>query len=79
VRIVRDELTRALATHGVQRIHPEAGEEFDPNRHQAVLRQAAEAIEPNHIVSVLQPGYTMGELVLRPAKVTVAAPPEEGV
>ena len=35
-------------------------------------------VEPNHIVCVLQSGYQMGDLVLRPAKVTVAAPPDEG-
>lgn len=72
VRIVRDELVRVLEGYGVARIAPDAGDEFDPNRHQAVLQQAAPDIEPNHIVVVLQPGYTMGETVLRPAKVAVA-------
>ncbi len=76
VQIVRDELSKALAAHGVSRIDPAVGEEFDPNRHEAVFRQASDDIEPNHIVSVLQRGYTMGEMVLRPAKVSVAAPPE---
>ncbi len=78
VRIVRDDLKRALESQGVKRVQPAVGEEFDPTRHQAVLRQAAEGIEPNHIVAVLQPGYTMGEIVLRPAKVAVAAPNKEG-
>jgi molecular chaperone GrpE len=77
VRIVRDELIKALEGQGVERIQPAVGEEFDPNRHEAVLRQAAEGIEANEIVSVLRPGYTMGAFVLRPAKVIVAAPPEE--
>jgi molecular chaperone GrpE len=78
VKIVRDELAKALANHGVQRIQPEPGDEFDPNRHEAMLRQPSDALEPNSIVSVLQPGYMMGSLVLRPAKVAVAAPPDEG-
>lgn len=72
VRIVRDELLRTLDRYGVERIAPDAGDEFDPNRHQAVIQQAAAGIAPNHIVAVLQPGYTMGETVLRPAKVAVA-------
>ena len=76
VRIVRDELIKALLSHGVTRVDPEIGEDFDPNRHEAVFRQPSPDIEPNHIVSVLQPGYTIGEMVLRPAKVAVAAPPE---
>ncbi len=78
VKIVHDELVKALARHGVERIRPAGGDEFDPNRHEAMLHQPADDIEPNHIVSVLQPGYTIGDLVLRPAKVVVAAPSEEG-
>jgi molecular chaperone GrpE len=78
VKIVHDELVKALARHGVERIDPVVGDEFDPNRHEAMLHQPADDIEPNHIVSVLQPGYTIGDLVLRPAKVVVAAPPEDG-
>ncbi len=74
VHIVRDELFRSLETFGVERIAPDAGDEFDPNLHQAVLQQAAEGVAPNHVVAILQPGYTMGETVLRPAKVSVAPP-----
>jgi molecular chaperone GrpE len=78
MKIVHDELVKALARQGVKRIEPAAGDEFDPNHHQAVLRQPADdTIAPNHIVSVLQPGYLMGDLVLRPAKVAVAASPDD--
>jgi molecular chaperone GrpE len=78
VRIVHDDLVKALAGHGVQRIQPRRGDEFDPNRHQAMLREPAEDLEPNRIVYVLQPGYLMGDLVLRPAKVAVTTPADEG-
>ncbi|MHC4784458.1 MAG: nucleotide exchange factor GrpE [Planctomycetota bacterium] len=78
VKIVHDELLKALARHGVQRIVPVEGDEFDPNRHEAMLHQPSDEVEPNHIVSVMQPGYTIGHLVLRPAKVVVAASAEEG-
>jgi molecular chaperone GrpE len=78
VKIVRDELARALAGHGVKRVEPVAGDEFDPSCHEAVLHQPAADVDPNHIVSVLQPGYMMGDLVLRPAKVAVAAPSDQG-
>lgn len=77
VRIVRDELVKALESHGVQRIDPARGDEFDPNRHEAMMKQPADDVEPNHIVRVLQLGYQMGDLVLRPAKVAVAAPQDE--
>ena len=77
VRIVRDELVKALESHGVQHIEPARGDEFDPNRHEAMMKQPADDVEPNHIVRVLQLGYQMGDLVLRPAKVAVAAPQDE--
>jgi molecular chaperone GrpE len=77
VKMVHDDLVKALARHGVQRIQPAEGDEFDPNRHEAMLHQPSHAVEPNHIVSVLQPGYTIGDFVLRPAKVAVAAPADD--
>lgn len=72
VKIVRDELSKALEQHGVTRLEPEIGSEFDPNRHEAVTRMPGEGVAPNHIVAVMQPGYMLGEQVLRPAKVAVA-------
>jgi molecular chaperone GrpE (heat shock protein) len=36
------------------------------------MQQAAEGVESGHIVSTFQPGYTLGERVVRPAKVVVA-------
>ena len=70
-------LLKALQGQGVARIEPLFGDEFDPNRHEAIMRQPSDEAAPNTIVSVLSPGYTLGDLVLRPAKVAVAAA-EEG-
>lgn len=72
VKIVRDELRKTLESHGAAPIMPEVGEEFDPRRHEAVMRQAREGVEPNHVVMVMQTGYAVGDAVLRPAKVAVA-------
>ena len=77
VRIVRDELLKALRTHGVERVEPAVGDEFDPNCHEAMRRVDVEGARPNTIASVLQPGYVMGDMVLRPAKVAVAAAEED--
>lgn len=71
VQIVRDEIGMALQRQGVDLIEPAVGDEFDPNRHEAMMRQSEEGIEPNHIVTILQTGYVMGDVVLRPAKVAV--------
>ena len=77
VGLVRDELHKALEDRGIAAIVPEAGSEFDPNLHRAVLREETDRQPPNTIVSVLQVGYAIDETVLRPASVSVAFPPDE--
>ena len=70
--IVRDELLKALSRFGVKRLEVAAGELFDPTRHEAMMRQASDEIDSNHVTSQLQPGYTLGDKTIRPAKVSVA-------
>lgn len=72
VRIVRDELLRVLQNMGVERIDVEPGEPFDPNIHEAMLRQEAADVQPNHVSALYQPGYRYKSRTLRPAKVAVA-------
>lgn len=72
MKLIRDELFKALKDQGLQRIEPEVGEPFDPNRHEAMLRQPAEGVEPGCVSAIMQPGYALGEQMLRPAKVAVA-------
>jgi molecular chaperone GrpE len=72
VEMVRSELLRVLGQHGVERIEAEVGEPFDPNRHEAMMRQPTDEVEPNHVAMQMQPGYALGEMTIRPAKVAVA-------
>jgi len=72
VRMVRDEMIKALAGQGVVRIEVQPGDEFDPNRHEALLHIEAEGVEPNHIAQQMQVGYAVGHIVVRPAKVALA-------
>lgn len=72
VGIVHDELMRTLASFGVQRVDVEPGELFDPNRHEALMRQADTDIESNHVTAQLQPGYVIGDMTIRAAKVSIA-------
>jgi len=54
------------------------GEPFDPNVHEAVsLTQSAGVTEPT-CIQILQPGYMVGERIVRPARVIVAEPEEAG-
>ncbi len=61
----------ALERHGVKRLQPE-GEKFDPNFHQAMFEVPNPDVPANTVVQVVQPGYAIGERVLRPAMVGVS-------
>lgn len=77
VSLIRDDLLKTLANHGAGVIEVKPGEPFDPNRHEAMMHIPSAEIAPHHVVSQLQTGYEMGEMVLRPAKVSVARPVDE--
>ena len=49
---------------------------FDPHVHEALLSQPSEA-EEGSVIEVVQKGYSLGDKVLRPARVVVAAPLED--
>jgi len=51
------------------------GETFDPHAHEALLQQPSDAPEGS-VIQVLQKGFRLGDHVLRPARVIVAAPAE---
>jgi len=70
--MLRSELCKALEKSGIEKIDPKPGDEFDPHQHEAVMRQPADGVERDHISMIMQPGYRLGELVLRPAKVALA-------
>jgi len=72
VQMVRDELLKALERFGVRRMTVSRGDEFNPNQHEALMREPVDDLDSNHVVAQLQPGYTLGEKTVRPAQVTVA-------
>jgi molecular chaperone GrpE len=72
VKVIRAELLRVLENHGVTLISPAPNDEFDPNRHSAIMQQAAEGVEPGNVSATFQPGYALGDRVIRSAKVAVA-------
>jgi molecular chaperone GrpE len=49
---------------------------FDPHVHEALLSQPSEA-EEGSVIDVVQKGYKLGDRVVRPARVVVAAPPAQ--
>ncbi len=72
VQLVWDELIRMLNRYGINRIRAAKGDPFDPNCHEALMRQPAEGVESDHIATQIQPGYALNNKTIRPAGVTVA-------
>ena len=72
ISLVKDGFMQALERNGVKPISPDIDEEFDPMRHEAMMNQPAEGVSAGHVSMVVQPGWEMGSIVLRPAKVAVA-------
>ena len=74
VRLVHRELAAALAREGLAEI--ETNGVFDPHVHEALLSQPSDQDEGS-VLEVVQKGYRLGDRVLRPARVVVAAPRED--
>ena len=72
IRLVHDELLAALNRVGIEGFSPQ-GEPFDPQQHEAMLQQPVEGVPSGTVVEVYQSGYRLGGVVLRPARVVVAA------
>jgi molecular chaperone GrpE len=71
VELIERDLLKALEKHGVRRIEP-LGQKFDPNLHQAMYEVPDDSVPAGTVVQVLQPGFTIGDRILRPAMVGVA-------
>lgn len=75
---VYKQLVDCLKRIGVSAMRCEA-EEFDPNLHEAVMREQTDQYPEGTVVEELMRGYMLGDRVLRHAMVKVAAAPEEPV
>jgi molecular chaperone GrpE len=75
---VAESLEQAAAKLGLTSFG-EAGDSFDPNLHEALMHSySADVTEPT-CVQILQPGYKVGDRIVRPARVAVAEPADEPV
>lgn len=68
------QLDSAFEKSGISLVDP-AGEKFDPEKHQAMSMVETNAVQPNHVVEVMQKGYMLNDRLLRPAMVVVAKAP----
>jgi molecular chaperone GrpE len=71
VELTERELVKALEKNGLRQFTPQ-GEKFDPNLHQAMYEVPDASVPAGSVVQVVQPGYMIGDRVLRPALVGVS-------
>lgn len=71
VELIYRKLLSYLEGEGVSQMQV-MGQDFDPNLHEAISQEESEEHKSGEIIEVLQPGYMLGERVLRPAIVKVA-------
>src|SRR5579859_1180998 len=70
VRLVYRSLASLLERQGVKEISTDG--KFDPHVHEALLAQPSDEAAPGDVLDVIQKGYTLGDRVVRPARVIVA-------
>lgn len=70
---VAESLEAVTGKLGLER-YGEKGEPFDPTVHEALMHSLSPEVTETSVVDVLQPGYRIGERVLRAARVAVADP-----
>jgi molecular chaperone GrpE len=73
LQIVGQKIHGAFERFGLKAIG-EKGEEFDPHFHEAVVQLPTAGVTVNTIADVIDPGYALGERVIRAAKVAVSVP-----
>jgi len=72
MQLIHEQFRRVLTEFGLEQIDP-IGQEFDPNNHEAFLKQPSEQIPEGHVIQVFQKGYKIKNKLLKTAKVVVSA------
>jgi molecular chaperone GrpE len=73
LEIVAQKLHAAFARYGLRTVG-EKGEVFDPNLHEALVQLPSPDVDVNTVADVIEPGYALGDRLLRAAKVAVSVP-----
>jgi molecular chaperone GrpE len=71
LRQVLEQMEAILDRHGIQRIGA-AGEQFDPERHEAISVVETDDVPDRTVMEVARSGFAAGDRVIRPAQVVVA-------
>ena len=72
IDLIYRKMLKVLEADGITPMQAE-GEMFDPNLHEAIVKTESDEHECEQVIEVLQQGYMIGDRVLRPAQVRIAA------
>jgi molecular chaperone GrpE len=72
VALAQLQLEGTLRGAGVEPVEVEVGAEFDPRRHEAIGEVASEQVPAGRVAAVIQRGYALGDLLLRPTLVQLS-------
>lgn len=72
IEVTEKELFAIFQRQGIEKIHPNPGDKFDPHAHQAMMEVPSSQDQgPGVVAAVFQSGYRLHERLLRPAMVSV--------
>jgi len=72
IKLIQEQFNKVLSDFGLETIDP-SGEVFDPNMHEALMKQPSENVEEGKIIQVYQKGYKIKNKLLKTAKVIVSS------
>jgi molecular chaperone GrpE len=73
VELTRKEIIKVFEKNNIEQIEA-IGKPFDPNFHEAVMREESDEYAENTVINEMQKGYLMHDRLIRPAMVVVAMP-----
>lgn len=72
VQMIEKHLEDILTQEGLTKIETKAGEQFDPNFHEAISHEENKEFKSEQIIAIAETGYKLGDKVIKPSKVRVA-------
>lgn len=75
VELTLRELTNVMSKHGITKVSPAAGDQFDPQLHEAMFEAPVPGTKAGQIIQVMTEGFLLHDRLLRPAQVGVSSTP----
>lgn len=77
IDMVASQFMLVLKEHGVEPLEPQAGEAFDPDKHECMAQEPHDSLPEGQIINLIRSGYMLKDRLLRAASVIVSSGPKE--